>query len=578
MICLIRPPFVESFRIAYLTVNLPLGLAYVAGALEAAGKSIHILDSVAEAPNTYTRYVKGFLIGLRLEDIVKRIPREANLVGITVIFTHEWPAVVQLIKLIKAERPELKIILGGEHVTAMPEFCLAVSEADYLVLGSGEEIAVNLVDALEKNMSPSDLEGIAYRVDDIITVNKRHTQKGKIDDIAIPAWHLFDIKTYTENDFVGGMQTGRISMPLLATRGCPYQCTFCAAPNMWTPSWVPRDPFRVVDEIEHYLKTYNASNFLLQDLTVMLKKDWIITFCNELLERNLNITWQLPSGTRSEVIDSEVADLLYRTGAQNLNFAPESGSETTRRLIKKRMKTDRLMKSIKASLDANLSIGIFTILGFPHDKPEHLAENLKFVRSMGEIGVTDISVGFYLALPGSELFNSLYDAGKITFDRDYFVHILQGASFYPSKNFAEHLSNLDLFFWKLRCIFAFFKGKGLIKSILAAAKGVYSNSHETRLATAVRNGIKNAPKAISVQFGRPWVFRAEEEAMFTDWGDIYNNIRRQNLAAGVSVKAPADTTEIHQMNVIDNLKLSLNSTHQIQLGGTALSKKPVQEF
>ncbi|NQV46739.1 MAG: cobalamin B12-binding domain-containing protein [Rhodospirillaceae bacterium] len=571
MICLIRPPFVESFRIAYLTVNLPLGLSYIAGALEAAGKTIHILDAVAEAPNTYTRYVKGFLIGLKLEDIAERIPSQATQVGITVIFTHEWPAAIQLIKLIKAKRPELKIILGGEHVTAMPEFCLAVSEADYIVLGEGEETIVSLVNLLENGDDPSDLKGIGYKVANRITINKRHTRECDINQIARPAWHLFDIKAYVDNNYVGGMQTGGISMPLLATRGCPYQCTFCAAPNMWTPSWFPRDPLLVVDEIEHYVKTYNAKDFTLQDLTVMLNRDWLITFCNELLARNLQITWQLPSGTRSEAIDSEVANLLYRTGAQNLNFAPESGSETTRMLIKKKMKTGRLMKSLKASIDAKLIVGIFTIIGFPHDKPEHLAENLKFVRQMGEIGVTDISVGFYLALPGSELFDSLYDDGKITIDRDYFVHILQGASFYPSKKFAEHLSNLDMFLWKIRCIFTFFKGRGLYRTFAGIAKGFFSKSHETRLATAISNGIQNAPKAIRVQFGEPWISRTEEDTMFSQWENVYREIRRQNMSAGIHVKTPADTTKLYKDNVINGINLSHNNVHHIQLDTTASS-------
>ncbi len=104
MICLIRPPCIESFRFSTTTATMPLGLAYVAGSLEAAGNKVHIVDAVAEAPRKHTRYIRGFLVGLGLKEIVQRIPEDSTLVGITVIFTHEWPAIVQLIRLIKAWR------------------------------------------------------------------------------------------------------------------------------------------------------------------------------------------------------------------------------------------------------------------------------------------------------------------------------------------------------------------------------------------------------------------------------------------------------------------------------------------
>ena len=149
MICLIRPPSVECFRFASTSITPPLGLAYVAGALQAAGRKMAILDAVAECPEGMTRYYKGYLVGLTLEEVAARIPPDASIVGITVIFTHEWPGIVHLVDLIKQRRPELTVILGGEHISAMPEFCLATSKADILVLGEGEETIVELAEALD---------------------------------------------------------------------------------------------------------------------------------------------------------------------------------------------------------------------------------------------------------------------------------------------------------------------------------------------------------------------------------------------------------------------------------------------
>ena len=97
MICLIRPPAVDSIRFATTSISLPLGLGYIAAALERAGLPVHVIDAVGEAPTIHTRYFKGYLLGLPLEEIVERIPAGATAVGISVTFTHEWPAAARLV-------------------------------------------------------------------------------------------------------------------------------------------------------------------------------------------------------------------------------------------------------------------------------------------------------------------------------------------------------------------------------------------------------------------------------------------------------------------------------------------------
>ena len=76
-------------------------------------------------------------------------------------------------------------------------------------------------------------------------------------------------------------------MPMLATRGCPFSCTFCTSPNMWTNLWLPRDPKKVVDEMELYIQKYDVTDFQFEDLTAIVRKDWIEAFCQEILDRGM---------------------------------------------------------------------------------------------------------------------------------------------------------------------------------------------------------------------------------------------------------------------------------------------------
>src|ERR1041385_3914933 len=93
LICLIRPPAAECFRFSSASITLPLGLAYITSAVKAAGFAVQVIDAISEAPEMRTRYYKGYLVGLRFEQIVARIPANASVIGITVVFTHEWPAI-----------------------------------------------------------------------------------------------------------------------------------------------------------------------------------------------------------------------------------------------------------------------------------------------------------------------------------------------------------------------------------------------------------------------------------------------------------------------------------------------------
>ncbi len=573
MICLIRPPAVESLRFSSTVVCMPLGLAYVAGSLLAAGRRFEVVDAVAEGPTVMTPHYKGYSLGLRLEQIVERIPVDATVVGLTVIFTHEWPQAVRLVDLIRAARPDVKIVLGGEHVTAMPEFSLATSKADVLVMGEGEETFIELLDAFDEDGPLDQVAGIGFRDGDSIRINCRRERRTDVDDIPPPAWDRIDFATYSRYGYMGGIDVDAISIPILATRGCPYQCTFCSAPNMWVPRWIPRDPVQVVDEIERYVNDYGARSFPFQDLTAIIRKDWIVTFCNEILDRKLDITWQFPSGTRSEAIDDEVALLLRRTGMVNLAYAPESWSERTRKLIKKRMATDELLSSIKSAVAADLYVTTFAILGFPHDKEEDFEASLPMIREVSQLGVTDIGVAFYMALPGTEIFRSLYETGKIKVDRDYFAHILDAQALWPKVSYNESLSRFTLMRWKLR-FWAAFYGTGpegaLERGVFAfwkRALGVlFSKNQNSRLQTAFRNGLRSVGHSLRARTSRRWMPRSEEAKLFEGWDEIYREIRDRLIEEGAQGHAPEDSADIHLENAIKAIRADHTTARTLQVG------------
>lgn len=543
MITLIRPPAIDVLRFATTSVSPPIGLAYVAGSLEAAGYDVKIVDAVAEDPTQTTRSFKGFLMGLRIEEMTAKIHKDTKLIGISTIFTHEWPIVVQLMQMIREKFPDVPIMVGGEHVSSMPEFCLQSSEANYVVMGEGEETCVELANAIFENKPHEHIAGIAYLLGDTVITNPRRQRNTAVDDIPMPAWHLFDLASYRKHGLIGGIDTDGITIPMLATRGCPYQCTYCSAPNMWTTKWVARTPSNVVDEMEYYIREFGASNFPLQDLTAIIKKEWIVDFCQLIIDRKLNITWQLPTGTRAEAIDDEVAELLKKSGMVSMAYAPESGSDETRELIKKRIHKDKLLQSMEAAVKHNLHVSCFFVLGFPHDTAQHFKDSLSFVRTLAETGAEDIAIGFYMALPGTELFRRLYNQDRIKFDRNYFRHILDSQTMAPSNLYMDVGSRKMLSYWKLRIYFEFYGAKshkntflGVIISACSAIPGLFKKVHVSRMETAFRNFLTNCYRMFKAQFRPRWMPLKEELEMFEPWAELYASTMDKKAAGAPELK------------------------------------------
>ena len=423
MITLINPPGTKSFSgLQMHTPNPPLGLAYIAGALKRAGLEYIVIDGTGEDLDSVHPYPgrDDFLMqGLTFEEIISKIPTDSDIIGVGCNFSTLWPLTKVLIEKVSSKFPKAKIILGGEHGTAVYQDVLKNSCVDIVVLGEAEETFLYLIRALREMSSLKDIKGIAFLESDNLIATGLSERQRNVDDIALPDWHSFPIEEYISRHQVNGVNLGR-SMPLLATRGCPYQCTFCSNPNMWTQRWIPRNPSLVVDEMVKYIEDYQVTNFDFQDLTAIINRKWVVEFSNEIMDRGLEITWQMPSGTRAEIFDEEVADLLYRSGCRVLAFAPESGSQETLDTIKKQVDLDKLKKAVRISLKRGLKLSCFIVIGFPDDTRKGMRETMSLIRKFALLGVYDVAVTKFVPYPGSELFKRLQAEGRIELDDRFF--------------------------------------------------------------------------------------------------------------------------------------------------------------
>ena len=441
-ILFINPP--QVYRITQIASGVvpPIGASYIAAYLRENGHKVQFIDSLGSGMDHFTKRGEATLRGLTFDEILERIPDGIDVIGVTNLFSHAWPVVRDLAKKIKELHPDIPIVSGGINQTSIPEFILSHGCIDYIVLGEGELTMLKLVERLEKNESIEDISGLAYVKDGKPMVNPKQ-QEDLIEDLDILPWPAFDlipIENYINAKSPHGASRGR-SIQMIATRGCPYTCTFCTAPKMWLPKWRSRSPKNVVDEMEHWNKKFRVNDFHFEDLTMIYNKEWAMDFSKELINRGMDISWQMPNGTRAEIFDDEVVDALKACGCLNVAFAPESGCPKTLSLISKELELDAIVEGSRRLLKKDMVVCAFFAIGFPHDTMEHLRQSFKFMRKLARIGVHEISITTFTALPGAALFYQLYDEGKIELTDEFFNELLYMSDLSRAKAWMPGVSN-----------------------------------------------------------------------------------------------------------------------------------------
>jgi radical SAM superfamily enzyme YgiQ (UPF0313 family) len=497
---LIRMPSVVGRYALTLNRTPPLSVAYLAGSLTAAGHEVQVIDAVGEDIEAmHPGYRDDIVVnGLSVAEIATRVRADTGFVGISCLFSHEWPLVRQLIHAIARRFPGIPIVLGGEHATAVPEVCLEEApELHACALGEGEETVVDLVEALSARRDLGNVAGIVYRAADGVRRTAPRARIRDVDTIPAPRWDLTPIEPYLAGGFSFGVDRGR-TMPLLATRGCPYRCTFCSSPQMWTTRYSTRDPRLVIDEIEDYIGRYRATNFDFYDLTSIVKPDWITAFCAEIERRKLRITWQLPSGTRSEALDEPVLQAMYRSGCRNVSYAPESGSERTLRAIKKKVSVDHIAESMRTAVRVGLNVKANILIGFPNEREDNLRETLRFVARMARIGVHDVSVWTFSPYPGSELFAELRAAGRLPrLDDDYYASLLSYSDVSNAVSYAASLESGRLQRYRLAGLLLFYAISYLLHPgrPLRSVYNIATRRYESRLEMSFGNLVQRVTGA-----------------------------------------------------------------------------------
>jgi anaerobic magnesium-protoporphyrin IX monomethyl ester cyclase len=395
----------------------PLNLAYLARIVDNMGVEYDVIDTLTSANRFILGDTELFARGISIEETIIKIDPRTTVVSISSMFTSEWLVIRYLIRGIRKLYPDVLIIIGGENASALGVPILKYEpEIDIVFHGESESSLEELLTNLKNDKDIKSTQGIFYRssIDQNIVKTPAHPRLLNIND-HFPLWDKFPIQYYLDNK----LSLSRIdvrSMPMLATRGCPYKCTFCSNESMWGSRYVMRSTESLKKEIGDHIANNGVTHFDFLDLATSVNKQWYKGFLEMMIYNFPGITWDMTVGTRSEVLDEEILTLMKKSGTNQLAYAPETGSKRMSKLIKKKLNHEKLYESVQLAVKVGIEAKANTIIGFPQETVMDLLKTIFMAFRLGWYGVKGVSVFIFTAYPGSEMFNELYNVETMSKD------------------------------------------------------------------------------------------------------------------------------------------------------------------
>lgn len=369
----------------------PLGLCYLASALKTIGyRKIKIIDAQA----LWISNKKAALRALRWG---------ANIVGITATTDTIYLA-SEIADFIKSKSKKAKIIVGGPHISAVPEKTLTMFPSfDIGVIGEGEETFKELVLALEKNKSLKKINGIVYRLKNKIIKNKPREFIQNLDALPFPAWGLLPTLARSYRPTVMNYKS-LPSTSLVTSRGCPGQCAFCDT-RVFGCRYRFHSARYVLNTIRYLQKTYGIKDICFYDDVFTIFRQRLVEICAGL--KKMRLTWSCQA--RVNAVDYQMLKMMKEAGCWKISFGIESASPKILKLMNKNISVRQAQKAVSEAHWAGLEVEGYFILGFFGENKKSLEATKKFIL---ESDLDIILLSYFLPFPGSPAYPHLEKYGE----------------------------------------------------------------------------------------------------------------------------------------------------------------------
>lgn len=368
-------------------ITPPLGIGYLSAYLKKKGIEAKIID--------------GLNLNLTNEEIVRKC-RGADVVGVSILSYYFLIAADLCRKLKKAGKV---VVIGGPHVSALPRLSLRETKADHAVVGEGEKALLKIVRAVQAGKKlPKIIE---------------EPFVGNLSSLPFPDWKQMDPRTYQKAPHGGVVKHFPVA-PIITTRGCPYECKFCASPFLWKRKIRFRQPEEVVEEIKYLVENYGVKEIHFEDDNFTLKREHAEAVCKLIIKNGIKIAWGLPNGIRVDKVDLRLLKLMKKSGCYFVAFGIESADEKILAQVAKHSNLAMIEKAVKMAHQVGLVTQGFFIFGLPLETDQSITKSINFAR---QIPLDKAQFLMLDVIPGSALWKELDFGRKVDWKLDSFHEI-----------------------------------------------------------------------------------------------------------------------------------------------------------
>lgn len=362
----------------------PLGLISIGGYLKMHGYNVRILD-------LFTNQIKK----TEFIDLLRTV--QPDMIGIST-YTENFNVVIQLTRLIKSICSNCIVVLGGAHVTFLPDEAIQHECVDYISRGEGEMMFVELLEYLNfRTLDIREIKGLSYKENGKVIHNQNRKYIEKLD--CLP-WAELDEVSIRDYD---------IKQLIITSRGCPGRCIYCASAALAGTRYRNRSAENVFSELHYKYFVKGEKYFAFLDDTFTANKKRLYAFCDYLKKSKMDIIWRCDS--RTDILSEEMIDKISEVGCISVHIGIESGSQEVIKKINKNISLEKSERLLSYMSKKGIQVMCSFIIGHHCDTHETIKQTVDMALRFRKKYKATVGISINTPFPGTYLYNHMEELG-----------------------------------------------------------------------------------------------------------------------------------------------------------------------
>lgn len=392
----------------------PLGLAYVAAAVRDAGFEVRVIDA-------YSQGLSGATIRTEIKAYRPQV------VGISSL-TPQWADAVQVAVIAKSVSSGILTVVGGPHVTALPEQAASAPGVDVAVIGEGEGAMPEICRAVATGAGFGEIEGIAYSHNGKVSRTPTRPFITDLDSLSFPAHDLlWEPKLYNPYPMWG--KRGNFSC-IISGRGCPYNCSFCDVTSQQGKRYRLRSAQNIVDEFIWLNRDFGVSMFSFRDPSMVCNRRRLLEICDLIVANGLDIVWTCSA--RANEVDPEMLAAMKRAGCRVIQYGIEVGNAEMLMEIK-HITREKVAEAVLATRRVGIHAHGYFLFGFMQETMQTIEDTIDFARSLA---LDSAGFAVMVPFPGTREYADFKREGLLLTE-DWQDYNISGKPVYRHKNLTD---------------------------------------------------------------------------------------------------------------------------------------------